>query len=395
MLLEEYGVGDIEDAIRANHEWQKANSDLERGIAIETQDLRDLTYEELVSRINEAQSRISAFEIEKSSTFPTPSDKAEASRLFKEASDEAQQTDDLHTKAKAEYSESKENLETVSKRHQESAIGIRTAEGTLKALEYQLQLASNTLSSDDLKRSLEEAEATLRIQVDSLASKKADLKKHDTDTLMKLRDNAISALSGYNNRVKEIEKQLNLTRGKVLYYEEQGAFEKASLARAQLEQAKRRSATVERAAKAASLLFRVLGVSKSEAQSAYLHPLKEKIERLGKIVYGETFQVELDEDLNITKRTLSGKTIPYDWLSTGTKEQIGLIMKLACAMIVSHDGGMPIIIDDALGHSDPVRINDMAAVIGVAGNECQIILLTCVPDRYTQIGGARVVSLGC
>jgi uncharacterized protein YhaN len=69
-------------------------------------------------------------------------------------------------------------------------------------------------------------------------------------------------------------------------------------------------------------------------------------------------------------------------LSGGAREQIGLIARMACAMIVSHDGGVPLIIDDALGHTDAVRLESMAAVISVAAKDCQIIVLTCYPERY-------------
>jgi|TARA_B100000315_G_scaffold45421_1_gene40281 uncharacterized protein YhaN len=85
---------------------------------------------------------------------------------------------------------------------------------------------------------------------------------------------------------------------------------------------------------------------------------------------------------------------PAKPFSGGTKEQISLISRLACAITVSKDGGASLILDDALGYTDPERLKLMGAVLAKAGRECQIIILTCVPDRYNNVGEAKVVRLG-
>ena len=64
---------------------------------------------------------------------------------------------------------------------------------------------------------------------------------------------------------------------------------------------------------------------------------------------------------------------------------------VAAARIVSSQGGVPLIIDDALGFSDPSRLKTMGAAIASAGNDCQVILLTCTPGRFTHVGSAEVV----
>ena len=56
-------------------------------------------------------------------------------------------------------------------------------------------------------------------------------------------------------------------------------------------------------------------------------------------------------------------------------------------------GIVPIFLDDALGNTDPERLKLMGAVLAKAGKECQIIILTCVPQRYSNVGEATVVHL--
>ena len=117
------------------------------------------------------------------------------------------------------------------------------------------------------------------------------------------------------------------------------------------------------------------------------------MERLGRLVFDESFQVEIDENLQITARTSGGVRVPFESLSGGTKEQLSLMFRLACSMIVADEGGMPLIMDDALGYTDPERLRLMGAVLAKAAKECQIVIFTCVPDRYGNIGSAAVVSL--
>ncbi len=93
-------------------------------------------------------------------------------------------------------------------------------------------------------------------------------------------------------------------------------------------------------------------------------------------------------------------TVPYDSLSAGAKEQICVLARLACAALVSpasneeqDDGGVPVIFDDALGYSDAGRLERMGAAFSLAGQQSQVIVLTCVPERYRNIGSASVVHL--
>ena len=145
---------------------------------------------------------------------------------------------------------------------------------------------------------------------------------------------------------------------------------------------------------AARLLQETFDRHRRQAHQRYVEPFKERIVRLGRIVFGPTFEVELDEDLRVACRTLNGTTLDFEQLSTGAREQLGVLSRLACAAIVSlDDGGVPVMIDDALGWSDPQRLQSMGAAIAAAGRQCQVVVLTCTPGRYSHVGSAKVVSL--
>jgi uncharacterized protein YhaN len=130
------------------------------------------------------------------------------------------------------------------------------------------------------------------------------------------------------------------------------------------------------------------------ARQRYNQPFRDQIERLGRIVYRSTFEVALDDALSIETRTLEGTTLRFGQLSSGAQEQLGLLARLACASLVADEGGVPVIFDDALGWTDPSRLERMGAAISSVAEDCQIIILTCVPDRYAAVGKANTVSLG-
>jgi uncharacterized protein YhaN len=144
---------------------------------------------------------------------------------------------------------------------------------------------------------------------------------------------------------------------------------------------------------ARKILYETLRNEREAARRAYVGPLRDRIDQLGSFVFGTGFGVELDDSLRIVSRTIDDRTIPYESLSVGAQEQLGLIARLACAMIVSPGEGVPLILDDALGNSDPQRLEAMGAVLAVAGRHCQVIVLTCQPERYQHVGGATLVRL--
>ena len=56
-------------------------------------------------------------------------------------------------------------------------------------------------------------------------------------------------------------------------------------------------------------------------------------------------------------------------------------------------GGVPLILDDTLGYSDPSRLASMGTVLEMAGRQTQVIVLTCMPERYRHVAGATTIPL--
>lgn len=150
---------------------------------------------------------------------------------------------------------------------------------------------------------------------------------------------------------------------------------------------------VQARASAAQLLRTTLNEHRREAHARFSDPLRRRLEDLAAPLFGADVRFTVDESLGITARTLDDRTVPFGELSVGTREQIGIIARLACAMLVDEADGVPVIIDDALGHSDSQRLAQMAQVLTRAGEHAQVIVLTCAPERYRDVETAGLVTL--
>ncbi len=172
-----------------------------------------------------------------------------------------------------------------------------------------------------------------------------------------------------------------------------------SLDRALARQARAQRAydQMHRDAAAAKLLYDTLNRHRSRAWLRYAEPFRALVEKYATGVFGPGVGVSVSEDLTISAKTAGEATIPFDQLSAGAREQLSLLGRIACAELITPPGaqdvgGVPLILDDALGHTDRRRLDQLAAILDRAGSRVQIILLTHAPERF-RIGGAHRVDL--
>jgi uncharacterized protein YhaN len=200
-------------------------------------------------------------------------------------------------------------------------------------------------------------------------------------------------LSEHDRQVSALRDDLLSVTGQVEMASGEGRQEAYDQAIAAFLDARGALEAVDRRARAARQLHRTLGRHRDTAHRAYVRPYAQEIERLGQMVYGETFAVQVEDDLTIAARHLEGTLVPFDQLSGGAKEQLGILARLAVSSLVDRDHGVPVIIDDALGYTDPERLHKVGAVFGGPAERAQVILLTCTPDRYVDIGAATTIRL--
>lgn len=191
----------------------------------------------------------------------------------------------------------------------------------------------------------------------------------------------------------EVERALHDIAVELAVMGTEGRHGNLDAAKTAREHAAAEHARVSRRARSASLLRQVMGRHRDTIRQRYVEPFRTEVERLGRPVFGPSFEVEVDSDLRICNRTLDGRTVPYESLSGGAKEQLGILARLAGAALVAKEDSVPVVIDDALGFTDPQRLTKMGAVFDNVGNHGQVIVLTCMPTRYLGIADAHVIEL--
>lgn len=172
-----------------------------------------------------------------------------------------------------------------------------------------------------------------------------------------------------------------------------GRLDELSEAEADDEAAQAQLKRVSRRAAGARALYETLQRQRNESRARYVDPFTRRLEELAAPVFGDGVTFHIDDDFVITTRTLDGVTVDVDALSGGAKEQLGLLARLACATLVDTADGVPLILDDALGYTDPTRLSAMAQVLGTSGGDAQIIVLTCTPDRYREVAVAKLIGV--
>lgn len=87
--------------------------------------------------------------------------------------------------------------------------------------------------------------------------------------------------------------------------------------------------------------------------------------------------------------TRDRQTMPLEYLSFGTREQISTISRLAYADLLK-EAGIPtlIILDDALVHADSHRLSQFKRILFSAAQRHQILIFTCQPNNWQDLGAA-------
>jgi uncharacterized protein YhaN len=204
---------------------------------------------------------------------------------------------------------------------------------------------------------------------------------------------AVGAAAALRERHDEIAHTLHEIASQLTVFGTEGRKGKLDAAEIQREHARDEHDRVGRRARAVQLLRDVMVRHRDTTRLRYVEPFRAELQRLGRPVFGPSFEVDVDSDLCILNRTLDGCTVPYESLSGGAKEQLGILARLAGAALVAKEDAVPILIDDALGFTDPDRLVKMAGVFDTLAERGQVIVLTCTPARYDGIKDAQRIEL--
>jgi hypothetical protein len=386
-------VAGPDEARKAYDERQEALRDVENKVRVEKENLRDITFESLEQRLHSLQQSVPNYLVRRVQAPAICSDFDAAKKEWEKAEANLQTASGELEKKRKVLESARSFFEGVNIKHKEAAAKLEQLEKDLKQTQENLDKARKKESDETLEENLTAANRAVLSEETAYLSAADSLKAYNPEQVNALAESTKGSLKTIKNSHDSKDRGLVEIQTRLKIMGEEGLHEKLNAAKSQLEQLDFKSRATDLRAKAAKCLFDVMSEERDKASRAYVAPLKDKIERLGRLVFDPSFQVAIDDDLKITSRTVSNVTVPFDSLSGGTREQLSLMYRLSCSMIVAKDGGTPVILDDALGYTDQERLKLMGAVLAVAAKECQIVIFTCVPERYAFIGEAAVVPL--
>jgi hypothetical protein len=390
---EEGGVADLAGArLAATQRNEAARALVETAKSIKD-DLRDLTFDALTQKKASLTVRIARYREERPAEPPLPSNHDAAESVAHESEAELQQRREELDRLEKDLARARDDVQALDLGDASNRARLEQAQIAAAQEHRSLADARGVLSDEAIDTQLANAAATLSARANELSEVQDQLAAQDPETVEELLVNARAVRARLAGELHDNDVKVHELRTKLSLLGEEGLATQLDSAKSELAHLIVTRERLEARASAAKLLFETFARRRTEAHHRYVAPFRQGIESLGRLVFGSSLGVELADDLSIARRTLDGVTLDFAELSTGAKEQLGMISRLACASIVATDGGAPVIFDDALGWSDPRKLERMGAAISKAGRSCQIIVLTCTPGRYASVGDAEVVQL--
>ncbi|MEI7761424.1 MAG: AAA family ATPase [Thermoleophilia bacterium] len=400
-LLAQGGVTSVADAHELGRERLRQETERASERRRRTDALRDLETPELEAKLGRAEERVTVLEAD-GAAAGTEGETLDEARVLANAADDRMRAARIH----GEHCQTGERAAEAALRlfeDTELKRTIRLADATAEAERSAHALGEQrAVSGDDgLETALRESEAAVVAEETKRLDAEQSLTEGDPGTARALLENATGLQERIMRDIQAREIAGAEARAILGMVGHEGLADGLATVLAEQEELLRDVNAENRRAAAVELLHDLLVVKRQAAQLAYVGPFRDKINGYARIIFGHGVEVEVDPStLEIVSRTLNGTTVPFALLSGGAREQFCVLARLACAALVSPasadgtPGGVPVIIDDALGYSDPGRLEALGAAFTAAGRDCQVIVLTCEPGRYRGIGGAKTMTLG-
>jgi DNA repair exonuclease SbcCD ATPase subunit len=399
-LLKSAGASSPEEASQLLREGDKRKAERDHAVKRRDDDLRDLDPTELAAKVERAAERLKQLESEHDPEALSDVSLDEARGALTDVEVAVTPAKEKHAECQVVLEAASAKLREVEDSNLKQQTRLSTAEQEVERLDRELADERQSATDAQLTEDVVKASASSASLSEAFSAAERALKDADPESARARLENSVEVRDGLLERIRECEMQGVAIKTNLELAGRDGLADRYTESCAELEGLQQAADSEDRKADAVERLYKVLSEKREKAQQAYVRPFRDKLNNYCGILYGDGAEVEVDHStLEIVTLIRGGTPIPFALLSGGVREQLAVLARLACAALVSpgSDGddrcGVPVIIDDALGYSDPGRLEQLGAAIRVAGNDCQVIVLTCEPGRYRGVGGARRVSL--
>lgn len=308
---------------------------------------------------------------------------------------------DLPSLADAETSEEKagEALKTAEDNNTRAQTDLKLAESSFKNADQEWQGLRQTLESPERKERETQANKQLvdlgaeetRLSAE-LDQRQQQIDDADPQTLEQDVQRFSRSAEALKTAAREREREVSELEVRLDEQGARGLEEQHAELQQQHERRQRRRDELSRRAGALDLLLTLLREKRQALTRQLQAPLQKHLNHYLKLLFPQA-QLSVDEHLvpeTLTRTYSNGEERGrLQALSFGSREQLGLISRLAYADLLREaDQPTLIILDDALVHSDSARREQMKRILFDAAQRHQILLLTCHPENWRDLGVA-------
>ena len=383
-LLRRLGVASLADA-EARHERQRVLAgqiDTRQALLaqIAPQGVPALQAEaaELQARLAALGEQLEALPPAEAGEEPLPAP-AQAEQSLKDASRQWEQAGQAAQQAQSELEQAQAHVKHARREHEALQAALASDEQRLALERAQAERLALLRQRDDL-------ETLLKAKQADIDAARPELLQQDVQRLKQSAELAYRAYQQRRDERRDLQTRLDEAGAQSL--EDSLATQRAALERAQ-----RHAAELQRRAQALDLLLNLLNEKRRALTQRLQAPLQKHLNRYLGLLFPRA-SVELDDLLMPGPLRREGVSQAdgegaFEQLSFGAREQMGLISRLAYADLLK-EAGRPtlILLDDALVHSDALRLAAMKRILFDAATRHQILVFSCHPEAWRDLGVA-------
>jgi len=392
--LDDLGVDSVADARSKVREKERIDTRLD-GIKQEIESLLPERTTDFANAETRAEARLSNAQDERTKVAEAdevdclPTDEDAVREELKDASEAVEEAQQTLEDARFDLNERDERLQSLRETLQKRCTQKDGKEESLQSTQDELDQHINEHGTDEeIQDTLNEAHKERDEKEEEVDDIDSELDNLDVLSIEDRKERTEQALSNAKTEKDDLKESLNKVEGRLERDELRGLHERLETARQKVDDAKDEVDRLEKQAWAAKLLFETLTENRAEARRKYHAPLREEAENLlDRLFDEEESTLVFDENLALDKisRSTDG-SLDFGQLSTGMKQQLSLLIRLAMAKIVARERAHPVFMDDALSDTDSDRFDVISDILHGASQEMQIILTTCHRSRHLRLG---------
>ncbi|MCR8915252.1 GTP-binding protein [Marinobacter panjinensis] len=335
--------------------------------------------EQLLADQKETQSQLQKAKTElENSPVPEPGQQLQVTDVASAEAGRAQAETRL---AEAEAEERKHQTELLTRRQtrDNAKSEWQQLQDEVQNPEHQKQLQKLSKELAEIEDKRARLETTLQAREQEIQQARPAILRQDIERYQR-------SISTLRQTQEERQRELRDIQVRLEAWGAEGLEEQRNDKVAELEQCNRRYQELDRRARALDLLL-ILLTEKRQALTRRLQaPLQKHLDHYLSLLFPQA-TLEVDEHLRPGTFTRGTELGQIAELSFGAREQMGLISRLAYADLL-REAGRPtlVILDDTLVHSDTDRLDDMKRILFDAANRHQILLFTCHPEKWSDLG---------